>query len=80
MRQWNEPTFPADRKVCDGNVLTSSFSLAYAELSFVVAAIFHRGGPTLSLFKTDESDVIETHDFLLPLPRLDSKGVRVMVH
>lgn len=45
-----------------------------------LAVLFRPGGPKFELFDTDESDVVQVHDFLLPLPRLDSKGVRVMVH
>ena len=33
----------------------------------------------LELFETDGSDVEIAHDFFNPVPRLDSKGVRVMV-
>lgn len=33
----------------------------------------------LELFETDESDVRQAHDFLIPLPKLDTKGVRVRV-
>lgn len=45
----------------------------------VLAVLFRPGGPQFNLFETDESDVIQVHDFLLPLPRLDSKGMRVTV-
>lgn len=31
------------------------------------------------LFETDESDVRLKHDFFLPSPKLDSKGVRAHV-
>lgn len=54
-------------------------SLAYAELYLVLAVLFRPGGPQFELFETDESDVVQVHDFLLPLPRLDSKGMRVMI-
>lgn len=33
----------------------------------------------MKLYQTDETDVIQVHDYLLPLPKLDSKGVRVVV-
>nr|UYM26528.1 cytochrome P450 [Talaromyces wortmannii] len=54
-------------------------NLAYAELYLVLAVLFRPGGQQFELFETDESDVIQVHDFLLPLPRLDSKGIRVMI-
>jgi len=53
-------------------------NLAYAEMYLVLAVLFRRGGPNFELFETDESDVVQVHDFLLPLPRLDSKGMRVI--
>lgn len=52
-------------------------SLAYAELYLASAAIFHRF--EFELFDTDISDVEIAHDFFLPSPKLDSKGVRVKV-
>lgn len=60
-------------------VNTFPFSLAYAELYLVLAVLFRPGGPRFELFETDERDVVQVHDFLLPLPRLDSKGMRVTV-
>ena len=54
-------------------------SLAYAELNIMLAALFRPGAPTMELFETDESDVTPAHDFMLPLPRLDSKGIRVVI-
>lgn len=55
------------------------FSLAHVQLNFVISALFRPDGPTIKLYKTDETDVIQAHDFLLPLPKLDSKGVRVVI-
>lgn len=54
-------------------------SLAMAELSLCLAVLHRPGGPELELFKTDESDVKHVHDFLIPLPKVDTKGVRVLV-
>ena len=34
---------------------------------------------TLQLYGTDASDIEVAHDFFLPSPKLDSKGVRVKV-
>ena len=52
-------------------------SLAYAELYMVLAAIFRRF--SFELYETDVSDVRMAHDFFIPSPKLDSKGVRVKV-
>jgi hypothetical protein len=54
-------------------------SLALAEMSLVLAVLFRPGAPNLELFKTDESDVKQVHDFIIPLPRLSTKGVRVVI-
>lgn len=55
-------------------------SLAYAELNHTLAALFRPGGARIELFETDESDVIPAHSSMLPLPRLDSKGVRIVIN
>ncbi|KYK58952.1 hypothetical protein DCS_00079 [Drechmeria coniospora] len=54
--------------------------LAYAELFLAVAVMFHPGGPKMSLYETDETDIAPVHDYFLALPKLDTKGVRVMVN
>ncbi|KAH8896133.1 putative cytochrome P450 [Thozetella sp. PMI_491] len=54
-------------------------SLAYAEIYLAVAVIFRPGAPTLSLFETDETDVIPIHDYFLAMPKLETKGMRVKV-
>ncbi|KAI0160237.1 cytochrome P450 family protein [Xylariaceae sp. FL1272] len=51
-------------------------NLVYCELSYVIAALFRPGGPSIELYETDESDVVQAHDLVIPLPRLDSKGIR----
>lgn len=53
------------------------FSLAYLELYVVLAHLFRRF--SFQLHETDVSDVELAHDFFLPSPKLDSKGVRVQV-
>lgn len=50
-----------------------------AELSLCLAVLHRPGGPELGLFETDETDVKQVHDFLIPLPRIDTKGIRVVV-
>ena len=57
----------------------TSISLAYAELHLVLAALFRPNGPSLELFETDATDVIQAHDYFLPLPKLNTKGVRVLI-
>lgn len=56
-------------------LLIRTASLAYAELYLTYAAVFRRY--EFELFKTDQSDVDLAHDFFLPSPKLDSKGIRV---
>lgn len=52
-------------------------NLATAELHMGIATLFRRYD--FKLFETDESDVVLKHDFFLPSPKVDSKGVRVTV-
>jgi hypothetical protein len=49
------------------------------ELNMTIAVIFRPGGPRLELFETDESDIVQEHDYLIPLPKFSSKGLRVKV-
>ena len=58
---------------------TTLNSLAQAEIALVLAVLFRPGGPQLELFETDESDIVHVHDFLVPLPKLNSKGMRILV-
>ena len=59
------------------NSLMSEFSLAYAELYLTIAKVFRQF--ELELFETSINDIKMAHDFFSPVPRLDSKGVRVRV-
>jgi hypothetical protein len=54
-------------------------SLAYAEMNHLLAALFRENGPKLELYKTDESDATPVHDFVVPLPKVSSKGIRVIL-
>lgn len=68
-----EPQLPAD---------VSPFlinSLALAEINILLAVLFRPEGPKLELFETDESDVTPVHDYLVSIPKLDTKGVRVII-
>lgn len=53
-------------------------NLATAEINFMLAALFRPGAPNFELFETDETDVVAVHDYIVPLARLDSKGVRIV--
>ncbi|RMZ20733.1 hypothetical protein D0859_15263 [Hortaea werneckii] len=64
-------TFGKRARMCLG------INLAYMELYIVLAQVFRR--LVLELHRTDESDVELAHDFFLPSPKVDSKGVRVRV-
>ncbi|KIX06391.1 uncharacterized protein Z518_04367 [Rhinocladiella mackenziei CBS 650.93] len=52
-------------------------NLAHAELYMTLAAVFRNFA--FELYETDISDVELAHDFFLPSPKMDSKGVRVKV-
>lgn len=47
------------------------------EIYITLANVFRRF--ELKLYETDVSDVEMAHDFFVPMPRMDSKGVRVQV-
>jgi hypothetical protein len=52
-------------------------SLANGELYMTLAGVFRSF--KFDLYQTDISDVELVHDFFLPHPKMDSKGVRVKV-
>ena len=58
-------------------LLTVRVSLANVELFVTLAMVFRRF--SLELYETDVSDVELAHDFFLPSPKLDTKGIRVKV-
>ena len=51
--------------------------LAYEELYLATAGVFRR--VDMELYGTDFSDVEIKYDNFTPKPRLDSKGIRVLV-
>ncbi|KAF2250067.1 cytochrome P450 [Trematosphaeria pertusa] len=53
-------------------------NLTQAEISHILAALFREGAPQFQLYHTDESDVALVHDFIVPLPKIDSKGICVI--
>ena len=52
-------------------------SLAYAELYLTLSALLRRFD--FELFETTIADVEPVCDAFMPMPRIDSKGVRVFV-
>ncbi|KAI6091573.1 putative cytochrome P450 [Hypoxylon rubiginosum] len=54
-------------------------NLAYAELFMVVGLILRRLGPRLRLYETGLDDVEILHDLFVPIPKLDTKGIRVRI-
>ena len=48
-------------------------------MSLALAVLYRSNGPQFELFETDESDVRQAHNFLIPLPKLDTKGVRILI-
>ncbi|KAI1416450.1 putative cytochrome P450 [Hypoxylon sp. FL1857] len=54
-------------------------NLAHAELFMVTGLLFRRMGPHLRLYETGHDDVEMLHDFFMPTPKLDSKGIRVLL-
>lgn len=54
-------------------------SLAQAEMYLALAVLYRPDGPKLELFETDESDVKRVHDLIIPLPKLNTKGIRAIV-
>lgn len=52
--------------------------LAVAEIHLTMVTVFRRFN--FELFETDCSDVDMKHDYFIPLPELDTKGVRVLVY
>ena len=58
---------------------TNKPSLAHAELFLTLAILFRPHGPHLQLFDTDETDILHVRDYIQPLPKRGSKGIRVLV-
>ncbi len=52
-------------------------NLAQAEIHLAIAKLFRKFD--FELYQTDRSDVDVAHDFFNPSPKLDSKGVRLLV-
>ncbi|KAI3319149.1 cytochrome P450 family protein [Xylariaceae sp. AK1471] len=80
--RWLENVTPAMTKnwvpFAKGSRNCLGINLVYCELNFVLSALFRPGGPEFELYETDLSDIIQVHDLIIPLPRLDTKGVRAI--
>ena len=63
-----------------GSRQCAGLNLAYAELYLALAAVFAPGRFKWELHETDITDVETKHDFMNTSPRLDSKGIRVLVN
>ncbi|KAK5078346.1 hypothetical protein LTR51_000535 [Lithohypha guttulata] len=55
------------------------FNLAWAELYILTALLFRPEAPTMQLFNTDASDIRVRDHCFIPLPKSDSRGVRVTI-
>ena len=55
-------------------------SIALMQLYFTISQLYRPGSPELELFESDEDDVRLVHGYIFPQPRLNSPGVKVMVH
>jgi len=60
-----------------GSRICLGMNLAYAEIYLALAAMFRRF--TFELYETDQSDFDFGHDFFIPIPKLDTKWLRVTV-
>ena len=60
-----------------GSRICIGINLAHAEMFLVIAAMARYD---IELFQTDMADVQFQHDYLVAFPKLNSKGIRAMVH
>ena len=59
--------------------MCAGLNMAYAELYLAMGAVFGPGWGRMELWETDVTDVEMRHDFVNTSPRLDSKGIRVVI-
>jgi hypothetical protein len=48
-------------------------------MNLALAVIFRPDGPRFRIYDTDESDVVLALDWVIPVPKADSRGTRVLV-
>jgi cytochrome P450 len=81
--RWIGDVDPALRRnwvpFCRGSRACIGKHLAMSEISLILAMLFRPGGPKLQLYETGLRDVERVHDYVIGLPALDSKGIRVTV-
>ncbi|KAF3020206.1 hypothetical protein E8E14_011129 [Neopestalotiopsis sp. 37M] len=65
--------FTRGSRVCVGQ------NLAVSEVTMMIALLFSPNGPKMDLFETAEDDVKSVHDYMIPMPKIDTKGLRVIV-
>ncbi|OAA38537.1 Cytochrome P450 [Metarhizium rileyi] len=54
--------------------------IAWMQMYFCLSQLYRPSGPDIELFESDESDVRLAHGYVFPQPRMDSPGVRVLIH
>ena len=55
-------------------------SLPLMQIYSTISQLYQPGSPKLELFKSDVDDVSLVYGYMFPQPRLDSPGVKVLVH
>lgn len=50
------------------------------QMFFAISQLYQPGGPEIELFESDETDVRLACGYVFPQPRLESHGVRVLIH
>jgi cytochrome P450 len=78
--RWMEPESSVLEKLLanfgSGSRSCLGMNLAYVEMFLALATVIHRFD--IELYETMKEDVEMKHDFFSPLPKLNSKGVRVI--
>lgn len=83
-------SIPTNSRLPDTDLRKPSINLAYAELYIVIAGIFRKYDlydsaikqktPTLALYETTrEQDVDVEYDYLIPFPKSENRGIRLLV-
>jgi len=47
---------------------------------FTISQLYQPEGPEIELFESDETDVKLACGYVFPQPRLDSRGVKILIH
>ncbi|KAL4907083.1 hypothetical protein BDW74DRAFT_176683 [Aspergillus multicolor] len=54
-------------------------NIAWMQMYFAISQLYQPSAPEIRLFESDESDVRLEHGYIFPLPRLESRGVRIII-